>query len=258
MIKELFEYLITPVPKYVRKIGFLTEGIGIKARWKRHQKKWEPHILHSNEVIKRAISLTEKKDTALVIGSGSLIDVPIAELSEQFRKVILIDLFHFYNVRRVCKKYGNIELINADITGVLEQLTTKGALPLPTIPKNLTSMKADLIISSNIASQLPLLPMDFIEEELGLSENESQKFGSELIRQHLEYLRNISSNVCLISDVRRFYVDTDGAIISMEDALLGNDLPEPDKKWMWEVAPLGELNNHYSMKNEVYGYYLFK
>ena len=77
MILELLEYLTTDCPRYARRLGYLKEAIAIRARQARLKSAWAPHLENSKDVIREAMDRCGRRRTALVLGSGLLLDIPL-------------------------------------------------------------------------------------------------------------------------------------------------------------------------------------
>ena len=81
MLLDLYTSLTTPCSPFIRRMGYLSEAIEMRGRSRRHQAAWLPHIEKTRAFV---LSVTEKcrnRDTAIILGSGLLLDVPLAELS---------------------------------------------------------------------------------------------------------------------------------------------------------------------------------
>lgn len=55
---------------------------------------------------------------AVVLGSGSLFDVPLDALAERFGRVDLVDLAHPRSARLAAQRRPNVRLVEADVSGV--------------------------------------------------------------------------------------------------------------------------------------------
>ena len=81
MFAELIEWLTTPCPSTARRLGYLREAIAIRARHRRHRENWRPHLDATRAFVERAAAIPPRKRTAVLLGSGALIDVPIDALA---------------------------------------------------------------------------------------------------------------------------------------------------------------------------------
>src|SRR4051812_8223801 len=94
MLDEWVERLLTTCPRHLREMGLLREMLGIRRRWQKYGKDWQPHCQRSRAVVLEAIRRCSRHRRAVVLGSGWLHDVPLPELSLAFEEVTLVDLFH--------------------------------------------------------------------------------------------------------------------------------------------------------------------
>ncbi len=269
MIIECFKSLTTPCAAYVRKLGLLDEFISIESRYKRCEKFWKDHLENSKAYIVESIEACPNKESVLVIGSGYHYDLPIKDLTENFKTVALMDLLHPNSVRK--RKTDNILLIEEDVTGTLEKLTSNFEL-LNIVPE--LKGKYDLVISLNLLSQLALSPLSYIERNLSKikvnADNSKEEavaaYGQNLIRNHLTFLKKQAeqgAKVILLSDVWKNVYDKDQNLIASESSLQGLELKDcleelgiavqAEISWTWNLAPLGEIDKDYSMSLKVLG-----
>lgn len=251
MIKELWQYVVTSTELPVAKqMGFLKEAIAMSARSKRCQRQWDAHYLKCKETIVAATQRAVQKRTVLVFGAGSLNDIPLSYLSSQFFKVVLVDLVFLGSARRLASNYSNVELIEHDITESLDWLYQGQALVQPP-SRWLEDTSIDLVISLNLITQLPLIPVRWLMDEFDLSEPEADIVGKQLIFAHLRYLKQFSGEVCLIADRVDIEFDPQGAELDRFDPWWDVEQPKADVHWEWEVMPLGESHLSKSQKNLV-------
>lgn len=225
MLAEWLSYLTTPCPKHLREMGYLREIIGTRSRYGRCRKAWEPHLQETKRAVLNAAAKTISKKKAVVLGSGLLYDVPLAELAAIFDEVVLIDIFHMPAVRRSATKYINVRLIAHDLTG--------GDLP---------ESDADLVVSVNLLTQLPFIPRRFA--------GESEDFSRAIMVHHLEQLAAANATTCLVTEVEHLVYAGD-QLIEKTDPLYGISLGEPDREWVWDIAPHPELHRQYDTRYRV-------
>ncbi|MGM0542045.1 MAG: hypothetical protein ACQEQR_06360 [Pseudomonadota bacterium] len=251
MIKELWQYVATSTELPVAKpMGFLKEAIAMGARSKRWQQQWDAHYVKSKETIVSATHRAVQKRTVLVFGAGSLNDIPLSYLSSQFSKVILVDLVFLNPARRLASKYSNVELIEHDVTESLDWLYQGQTLvQAPTVW--LDDRSIDLVISLNLITQLPIIPVRWLIDEFDLSETETDIVGKQLIFAHLRYLKEFTGEVCLIADRVEIQLDSQGIELNRFDPWRDIEQPKADLYWEWQVMPLGEMKRSKSQKNLV-------
>ncbi|MDH3326156.1 MAG: hypothetical protein OEM38_05495 [Gammaproteobacteria bacterium] len=257
MIIELYKYVTNPASQSAKKLGQLREIIGMEARYKRSRKQWDSHLQNTKSLIEEASLKILNPDEVIILGSGLLLDIPIDFLSRHFNRVILVDVVHLKQVKKHTKKYDNIEFVEHDVTGLSSQLVgpyqkqlkLQARASIPNI-----NDKTSLVVSANLLSQLHLIPVEYAKKELGLNSTEQELLATEITSCHIKLLENLSSQVCLISDYQRFYKDKNNNILDIENVLFDSELPKPYKTWRWEIAPIGEISNQYSMSSKVYAY----
>lgn len=254
MLYEALEYLTTPCPSHFKSMGYLKELIATEARYKRCRTAWHPHLEKTKSVIRDAIDVTAGRAKAVVLGAGILSDIPIHALTKSFDQVVLIDVCFLKQTRKGLREFTNIELLNHDITGIAEAVYA-GAVPDPRLPNELSLSDADLVISANILSQLPLIPTDYLQKVISTPTEEILlEFSHGIVANHLALLETCPGTVCLISEVERQFFDGDH-IIKTEDLLHGYELQMHGTEWLWDLAPKGEVSKDYAIRNRVVGGY---
>lgn len=254
MLAEWFTYLTTPSPRHLRRQGYLREIVGTRSRFARCRDAWEPHLQNTRETILDAARQAPSRRKALILGSGWLYDIPLAELAARFDEVVLADILHMPVPRRAGAQYPNVRLLQTDLTGLAEPLGRLTApSPLPLSSGALPEVDADLIVSANLLSQLPYLPVRYLRKKRpDASEAEIEQFARSLIRHHLAQLAQAQGTVCLITEVEHLTCDGD-AVIERSDPLYGIDPGPPDRDWTWEIAPRPEIDRHCDVKYRVIG-----
>lgn len=243
MILEWLHSRITPAQRHIRSLGLVYEAVAIEARFRRCADAWENHLESSKEQILFAVQDVEPGGEVIILGSGGLHDVPLAQLSEHFERVRLWDVVHLRQARRAAAAFPNVVCETIDVTGLCLNFSQwlKGNRPVPPTPCppiDLPTGDANLIISLNLLSQLPLQMVARAQaprHKVALGD-----FSDDVIRAHLDWLRRQSCPVLLITDLERHHAK--GNIREVEEALPqdGLDLGTPLATWDWSVAPEGE------------------
>lgn len=258
MILELLEYLTTDCPGEARRLGYLKEAIAIKARYRRQCEAWGPHLARSRALVAGAADRLARRRTALVLGSGLLLDIPLGALSAAFERVLLADLVHLRYARRIATRYPNVSLVTADVTGLSADLGDRlrggwrGA-PVPQPHLFHEDEAVDLVVSANLMAQLPVIPAGVLRRA-GCDAQSVRGFCRAVVEAHLAYLAGFRAKVCLITEVSREAIGRDGAVLRNEDALFGVRLPGEDASWCWDLAPPGEVDRDYEIRNQVVGF----
>jgi len=219
---------------------------------------WRNHLSHTQELILQATKQCSWHNSVVVLGSGLLLDVPVEQLSQRFKKVMLVDVVQLRSVRHRCQKLASVTLLEHDITGLAESLLAyRRHDPLPTPNANLpdAAQNSDLIISCNLLSQLPLTPSQRLQQHHGIDQNQLTPWCTAVLQNHLSLLAEQTGNCGLISDIKHHYLNEKGSQLACHDMLLGLSLGSPDQQWQWTIAPLGELSKHCQLHATVQGFY---
>lgn len=240
----------TGVPRYARRMGYKSGQRRLAARGKRCRSQWRNHVLRCRELMVAAANRCSDRGRVLVVGSGPLHDIPVAQLSARFREVVLLDMVHLQGPRSEVKQFDNVCLVQGDVTGIVERVFVQRSLDVRPIRPWDSSF--DLIISANVLSQLPLMPCQFVQA----SDGEKTSFARRVVRDHLNWLAKAQGRVCLIADVERQYWK--GDILECAHPLLwGHTLPAGAEKWIWVLGPKPEMDPDFDIKHKVYAYVSF-
>lgn len=262
MILELFTYVTTQCPSYIRRMGYLYEAIGLKCRYKRHPDSWRHHLEKTRKFVLSAAGKSQRRGKVVVLGSGLLLDVPLETLSSMFREVVLIDIVCLPEVRRRIKGYDNVIFLQQDVANIAETLYQNvryGRYELPSARSVLPEIDKDtgLVISLNILSQLTVVLRKYALKKLkGLARDHVEAWCRQIIEAHYAFLRSLPCNVCLIADHRYTNRDRNGKIAAQGSTIYGISLPEPDDSWIWNIAPIGEESRSYSKELDVGAWYI--
>lgn len=180
-------------------------AVGLWARGRRQARAWAPHVARTRAGILG--QMPPARGTVMVLGSGPLFDVPLAELCAAFGRVVLVDRAHPHSARRHVPP--NTTFLWRDLMAGLDGLPS-----------------ADWVISVNLLSQLAH----------GAPDGEERA----AIDRHLDALAGLASRVTLVSDFAYRIEDVNGRVVETVDLLYGRRLPPPAAEWEWEVAPFGE------------------
>lgn len=252
MLREALQYLITPCAPVYRKMGYLKELIAIEARYRRTGKYWKQHQQKTSDYILRHIHGESKPERVVVLGAGLLLDIPFRELSRRCEQLVLVDVVFSRKVRSLARKHGNIYLLEHDVTGLANEMgrIKNAELPEPacSLPYDLGSK--DYLLSINILSQLPLIPLKFAHRYIP-DEAALDKWAGDIVRAHLDGLREQHTNVLLVTDIHHRLTNREGAVVEEYDCLFGNTLTGEEECWNWEYAPEGELIKGHTMDSLV-------
>jgi len=260
MLAEALLYACARLAGQQNRHGHLAELVAIWARHRRQRQAWAEHLTRARVLCLKAAEACQPRRTALVLGAGLLLDVPLEQLSALFKRVVLADMAFLPATTRLAKTLGNVEPLLADVTGCLDRLPTAEALaarvpaPRPDLSLGLTGL--DFVYSANLLSQLPLHALATLRKREAtdepLAEESLEAFAASLVRAHLDALRELPCPVCLVADiVERSYT---GLRLSDEtDLLYGVPLHLTGENWTWQLAPRGEISPELHVERLVLG-----
>jgi hypothetical protein len=148
--------------------------------------------------------------------------------------------------------------VTGDVTGLAVDFEARrregwrGA-PVPAPALYQEDPRIDLVVSANVAAQLPVLPTAALRRA-GVAGEAVADFCAALVRAHLHYLAGFAGRVCLITETEREVHGPDDEIWRLDDALFGIALPEGGARWTWDLAPVGEVSHTYGLRNHVAGF----
>ena len=259
---DLLNFLTCPHPWYLAPMGYVREQGGITSRGSRSVNSWGIHQEECKAIILEAADHCQQQDKALILGSGPLLDVPLAELSRRFGEVVLVDILHLRRIRKEAGCYANVRLVQIDVTGIAKTIfdLTRRRRPV-SLPKHRPNFfldeKFDLVASVNLLSQLPVIPGQYLTDGIkGYSVEAMDDFSRQLIEEHLGWLARFPGVVCLITDRERLEIG-DSNILSRKNILWGVDLPKGGRSWIWDIAPRPEIYRDRDVRHEVIAFAAF-
>ena len=104
--------------RMLTRMGYYNYQNGLIYRHINQEGGWENHLEHCRSIIIKALDLF-KPEKVTVLGSGWLLDLPLAELVERTQKICLVDIVHPPDVISQVERFKNVELIEQDVTGGL-------------------------------------------------------------------------------------------------------------------------------------------
>ncbi len=254
MITEFLTSLLTPAPKWAKRMEFLNEAIAIEARARRCRDAWAPHQQHTKEAILDAIKVCDQHRTVVVVGSGACLDIPLAELADIFEQVLLIDIVHPLKSKR--HSWNHVKHVTLDVTGQMETLyDNPEQLPEISIPDLYHDVpEIDVVLSVNLASQLPVIPLKYLAHKTFHDENDLDRLAKDLLVAHCRWLSGFTCTTALICDKAWAKLDVSGNVIETSDPLYGLISQQTTREWYWNVAPRHETGTEFSHRNSV-GYW---
>ncbi len=250
MLAELAAWLATPASLRARRLGYLTDSIALMARARRCRVQWADHLERTRAAIRAAAKAADPAGAALVLGSGSLLDIPLAELAGRFARVVLVDAVHPWPARRASRRYANVARVTADLSGAGPALSGTGPVD-PPVAALARAHGAGLVVSANLLSQLPIIPVATAEKR---RRADPDGLGRAIVLAHLAALSATRAHVCLVTDTVQIEEDRAGTETDRLDLLHGVTLPESRSRWVWELAPFGEVSRRHRLLHHVHAF----
>jgi hypothetical protein len=235
----------------LRKMGYLSDSIGIIDRYIHVGDAWEEHLSNTKQFILNSLKGRHVQNLA-IYGSGWLLDLPLDDLSGSIGHVWLYDVIHPPQILHKLRKYKNVTAVTVDITGgalkavdnAVKSYKKDGLKPDIESFGNFIftpDQKPDFVVSLNILSQIGDIVTEYLSTHIPLSEADKNRIIYLLQLSHLGFLQKKSS--CIITDVEENLFDFSGKLVSTK-ALVKCSLPEGSllKIWEWKFDPLGEYN----------------
>ncbi len=252
MLAEMLLYRLTRAAPWADALGLREGAVRLWSRHGRCRRAWAPHLENTRRFVAEAAAAAPGRRTALVLGSGLLADVPLDALRAKFARVVLVDAVHLPTVRWRVRNMPGVELAEADLSGTAAALAQGAPPPVPGSAFGLDDPTVDFVVSLNLVSQLPLTPANWLTDRLGQSEETADAYGRRVVEAHFAHLARFAAPVCMVGDAVREYLDRSGHVAETEDALWGHPAPAADAGWTWDVAPLGEHDRNYAIRNRVF------
>ncbi len=237
MLAEWLQYWTTwPAVPQARTLGYLYEAIALQARRRRCAAAWSDHYARCRTAIEQLAVRPGAR--WLILGGGLLEDIPLEWLVQQGVQVDVVDIVFLRSARRRARGLESVRLIERDVTEHLRRLVQGDLTPL--VPAWGIDAGYDTVVSLNLATQLPLLPAQYLLKG-GVEDSRIDAYGRALLRAHLDYLRSFpAAQVLLIADRHIETLDRSGRLVDEIDPWWGVTPPEAVEQWRWEAVPLHE------------------
>jgi hypothetical protein len=244
MLSELIASFTTPLSPPLRALGYLDEFLDMRRRAHANRAAWQPHLDATRRFVLSAARTCRNRNTVVVLGSGLLLDVPLAELSALFGEVVLKDVVCLPEVRRQIRTYQNTSFSECDVTGVAKPLYALKQQAVSRLPEPLPPDRdsdAGLTVSLNILSQLWVVPRAYAARHLrGITEDRIDDWCRQIVGSHYQWLRSQPGDVCMVADHAFIKRDGEGKVISRASTVYDLELPPPDTSWTWHIVPPGK------------------
>jgi hypothetical protein len=236
--------------RILNKMGYYAYQNGLIYSHLRQEGGWDGHLERCRKFINRALEYY-RPETVTVLGSGWLLDLPLAEMLEKAVTVYLVDIIH---PPEVIKQTGNISkvvLVEQDVTGGLVEEVWKmtdrfslsnklKSLESISVPQFAPGFDPGFVISLNILTQLESRLIERLRKRAAIPDNELLGFRKGIQEKHIEFLSRHPS--VLISDYAEVITKKSGDISSIQTLLA--TLPQGlfNDEWTWDIDLKGDEN----------------
>ncbi|MFN8239227.1 MAG: hypothetical protein U0X39_00510 [Bacteroidales bacterium] len=224
------------------RLGYYSYQEGIIFRHLAQGNNWDTHLANCRKFIMGAIERFSPSRVT-ILGSGWLLDLPLAEITAQGIEVFLVDIIHPPGVKEQTSAMPGVHLVESDITGGLVKQVyqkTRGYNAFRRM-KNIDDIEVPvhrfdhdpgLVISLNLLSQLDFLPVRQIRAKGYRDNHKIDSFRKTIQQKHLEMLA--MHNSVLITDYLEIFTDSAG-LVTEEKTVLA-DIPEGfvRDEWTWD------------------------
>lgn len=243
--------------RILNKLGYYNYQHGFIVRHLNQETGWNSHLEKCRSFIIRALEV-HKPEKITVLGSGWLLELPLAEILEKVNKVLLIDIIHPPEVIQQVSNLPGVELKTEDISGgLIDEIWRKTSrlsffkklksLDDFTIPEYIPDSDPGMVISLNILTQLETLPVKHLMKKSKANEEELTRFRKEIQNKHINFLKKYKS--VLITDVIEIFTDRSGNISEKKSVITG--LPDGiyREEWTWDFDL---MKSDYNRKRSVF------
>jgi hypothetical protein len=203
---------------------------------------WTVHEENCRKFILKAIDF-HKPEKVTVLGSGWLLELPLAEMTERVKAIVLTDIVHPPEVISQTADLGNVKVVEEDVTGgLIEEVWNKAgsrtflnrlkSLDNIIIPEYHPIEDPGMVISLNILTQMETLPEKFLRRKTKADENELLDFRKKIQAKHLQFLQK--HNSVLITDVAEVFTEAGGGITEKETVVVDLPAGKVREEWTWD------------------------
>jgi hypothetical protein len=241
---------MTSPESYIRilnRLGYYEYQHGFILRHLRQNEGWNSHLERCRSFIMKAVEIY-KPVRITVLGSGWLLELPLAEMLEKVNKVLLVDIIHPPEVVRQVSNLPGVELKREDVSGGLIDEVWRKTSSIPffrrlrslddiMVPEYVPDYDPGMVISLNIMTQLEVLPVKRLEKKSKVTDSEINLFRKLIQEKHIDFLKKNKS--VLITDKSERYIDKSGNVSEKQTAIA--NLPEGQyrEEWTWDFDLMG-------------------
>jgi len=227
--------------RILHKMGYYNYQRGLIVHHLNEEGSWNSHLTNCRNFILKSLDYY-KPSIITVLGSGWLLDLPLAEMNEMADEINLVDIIHPPEVKDQVADMKKIILREEDVSGGLISevwnrashktfLNKIRSFDEIKINKYQPGFDPGLVISLNILTQLEALPVEFLRKRSKAEEESYLRLRKKIQQNHLSFLESRSS--VLISDHTEVVTESSGKTTEIKSVLI--DYPEGKltEEWEW-------------------------
>lgn len=234
------------------RMGYYDYQLGLIHRHINQEGGWDSHLEHCRNFILKAVNYY-KPSKVTILGSGWLLDLPLAEMSEISQEIVLIDIVHPPEVIAQAGSLKNVKILEADVTGgLIEEVWNKtgrkfffrkaGSFKSIIIPDYCPDDDPGLVISLNILSQLETLIIEYLKKQVAVSEEGLSGFRKEIQDKHMRFLSK--HNSVLITDTAEIFMENSGKTSRHNSVIIELPKGKLREEWSWNFDLKGSDYNN--------------
>jgi hypothetical protein len=233
-------------------MGYYDYQLGLIHRHLNQAGGWDSHLENCRNFILKAVKYYNPSKIS-ILGSGWLLDLPLAELSEMTQEIILIDIVHPPEVREQAGPLKNVKILEADVTGgLIEEVWNKtrrgfffrkgGSYDSIIIPDFCPDDDPGLVISLNILSQLETLIIEYLKHHVAVNEEDIYDFRKKIQNKHISFLSR--HNSVLITDIAEIFKENSGKTSRHNSVIIELPNGKLREEWSWNFDLKGSDYNN--------------
>ena len=229
-------------------MGYYNYQNGLIFRHLNQEGGWDDHLRQSRQLILKAIDLYKPRKIS-VLGSGWLLEMPLAEIINRVEKICLVDIVHPPAVIDQTAGIKNIELVYEDLTGgLIEEVWNKAhkysflkkvkSLESINIKEYVPETDPGMVISLNVLTQLESLIIDFMRKRTRIPDDELNTFKKMIQKNHIDFL--MRHNSVLVSDISEIITSKSGTVTEIPTLMTEPPQFKYRQEWIWNFDPHGD------------------
>jgi hypothetical protein len=233
----------TSYRRILNRMGYYAYQNGLIYNHLNQEGGWDSHLARCRSFINRAMEYY-KPDKVTVLGSGWLLDLPLAEMIEKTEKIYLVDIVHPPEVLKQAGELKRVVIVEHDITGGLIEMVwnTSRECTFFNKLKSLESIKVPeynpdfdpgMVISLNLLTQLETRLIECLKKRSVISEDEFYRFRKEIQEKHLGFLMMHRS--VLITDYDEVVSKKNGQTTISHTLITGLPQGKFSEEWTWGI-----------------------